>query len=169
MSITTTATLTNTLTWTQTDESSRASTRDVVTVESSESLTNGTGNNQANTVWFGSGTLASGGSADIDLLDLTRNLFGSTLTTSLSGGSLKFCSIKNTATGVGQTINVTNAVTNGLSLYSNGLSSTVEVAPGGSMTISNPAGWSVSTLERYLRINDEGQGASYEIGIVGVS
>lgn len=166
MAITTISSLTTTLNWTQTDAASGSNARDVVTVESKENLTNGTGTGQSNTVWFGSGTLNSGSNTTFDLYDLTRSIFGATLTTSFASGNIKLLSVKNTSVGSGQSLFVDNSLTNGFTRYSTG-DAIIKVPPGSSFTISNNEGYDTSLANRYIRLVDDGQAASYEIGIVG--
>lgn len=168
MAITTSSSIKTTLTWTQKDEESKASTRDQVTIESDQPLTNGTGDGQANTVWFKTDTLASGANVEFDLYDLQRNVLGSQLTTSFENGSIKLASVVNSSTG-DQSIALDNSQTNGFTRYSDGAAAVINIPAGGSFTFSNPEGWDVSAANRYLRIIDGGNAATYEIGLVGTS
>lgn len=173
MAVSTTSTLKIELTWLQKDTGGGSSnSQDAVAMTQTMSLSTGASTGNSNNVWYSNGNLTGTQKYTIDLFNLSRELFGASLSGTFENGRIRFIGVENTSTGTGlnQIFYVVNTGTNDLKGYSNGSGCTLPVYPGGMLALSNHiSGHIVNSSNRYLNIVDAGNGSSYEIGIVGTT
>lgn len=124
---------------------------DTATAQIGFTLTDGTGNDQANAGWRDKITVAAGQTATVTLSALTLNLFGGTGTLSLA--SQKVLLARNLSTTTAVTVALGTAVT-------------ASLGPGGVVYATRPAtGWAATTL---TITNAGAAAADVELYLVGV-
>jgi len=160
----------NTISWVQRDTTNvQILLIDNSKLSSSYLYTSGTGIGKANSIYYTTGTLSATSSTLFDLYSLTRNVFGSILTTSLSGGSLKGLLIKNANTGTDQFITFSTTGANSLTSPFSNTGCNLYIYADASFGFSNKFGYSVTSGQRYFRLNNvNSTGISYEMTILGV-
>lgn len=163
------ATLNNEISWVQSDNINDITLIDNGSVKYSHLFTSGTGVSQVNCVWYYNGTLNTGEQKQFDLFSLTRSIFGGTVLTSLSGGSVKAIIVNNLNTGYNQNL-VFN--TSGINAFNQPVQSGavyITISPESSFGFSNKFGYNVTTGQRYFYLQDRNSsGVSYEVAILGV-
>jgi hypothetical protein len=152
MSVTTTSTISNNITYTMIDNGSNSQT-ETAGLGYSQSLTNGEGSLQANYGVVISGALPSGGKEYLDFRSLTKTVFNADTTIQFS--KIKSIVIENRATAYANDITVAASGANALTELFNGGSGNVRVKPYAVYQYSDPiSGVTVDATNKDLRIDD---------------
>lgn len=163
------ATLNYNLSWVQSDTVNESKLIDNGSVKFETVYTSGTGIGQVNSVWYANGTLEVGEQKQFDLFSLSRSVFGGSIITNLSGGSVKAIIVTNLNTGINQNI-VFN--TSGVAAFNQPMqtgAAYINIAPESNFSFNNKFGYPVTTGQRYFYLKDINySGVSYEIAILGV-
>lgn len=133
------------------------------------SLTNGTGANQANQVHTSRRTIPASSNESLDLAGGLNNAFG----TALNFTAIKAIVISAAATNTNDVV-IGGAATNGFNSWAGSATDTVKVKPGGLFVIAAPtaAGYPVTaTTADLLKIANSGAGSgvTYDIVIIGAA
>lgn len=170
MSFLSEATLSTEITWTQRDNTHG----DSVLIDNGDvsySYLFGSGNSlgNVNSVWYTSGVLSTGQQLQFDLFSLTRNVFGGSIVTNLSGGYVKALIVNNLSTGINQNIvfNSSGALAFNTPYQSGAVY--LDISPESTYILINKFGYSVNTGQRYFYLNDAILSGmqQYEIAILG--
>ena len=114
----------------------------------------GSGNNSVNTFFHERIALTSGADRTIDLQSLTTNLFGTSITITLTGVKQVF--LQNTATGVGQNLHLLSTGTNSNSNIFNGSGNFI-VYPNSVFHITNfVSGWPITNTTNNIILRNAG-------------
>ena len=170
------ATIKASLIGTLTNDSTTA--KDDIVLSATQSLTNGTGANQAQRFWYDTGrTLSASANDSIDVYDLGSLDIGAGAGLDSLGQShaltgIKALYVKNHSDSGGN-IRVggdgTAAAWN--SPFNGDDDALVDLPPGGVLLLVAPdaSGWAVAdTSNHLLKITDAGSGSTYDIGFVGI-
>lgn len=135
---------------------------DTTTTTDALSLADGTGVGQANAYYRDVLTIAAGGTATVDLRNLTLKAFGGTGTLSLT--SVKVIVIRNRSTTA--SLAVGGSTTNRWSGFAAGA---VTLGPSGCIYSTAPSGWATTATDKVLAITNNGAAAAdIELVLVGV-
>lgn len=169
MSIHTTGNLSADITWTQIEEASLTKISDIGQVTQDTTLTNGTGNSQADAIWHDVRTLPSGSSESFDLTSLVRILFEQE--GSMSFVNVKGIIVKNRNEAVGEYLSIFATGATPFDEPFNGGSGNLPIHPLCSLPLFNYiSGWTVDTNNRSISIvNNSNTGIVYEVAIIGVT
>ena len=169
MSLSTTATISASVAWNQTELVGNSSIRDIGEHSVSLDFTTGSGSKQINSVWHDKLSLPSGGQINYDLQSLSRELLGGSYTSSF--GRVRVLSINNQATKPGATIRVAATGTNGFVAPFGNTSGSIEIPASGMQVFMNTIdGYTVDGNNKDIQLFDEGgSGALFEVVVVGVS
>ena len=119
-----------------------------------KNFTDGSGNNSVNTFFHDRIGLASGADTTIDLQSLTTNLFGTSITITMTG--MKELFLQNTATGVGQNLHLLSTGTNSNSNIFNGSGNFI-VYPDSVFHITNfVSGWPITNTTKNIILRNAG-------------
>lgn len=143
---------------------------DAGSLDLTDNLATGTGNDQSDLIWHDERTLASGASDSLDLNALTKTLFGSTITTVFV--KIKGIVIHNKSTTAGEKFTVGNGTNPFVGPFGGTGAHTQFVEPDGVYLQTNPrAGWTVTNATAdVLKILNAGAGSNiYDIAIWGTS
>jgi hypothetical protein len=169
MSIRTTGNLFAEITWTQIEEASLTKISDIGQVTQDSTLTNGTGNSQADAIWHDVRTLPQGSSESFNLTSLTRILFEQE--GSMSFVNVKGIIVKNRSEEAGENLAVLATGSTPFDEPFNGGSGNMPVYPLCSLPLLNYIdGWLVDTNNKSISIVNNGStGIVYEIAVIGVT
>lgn len=143
---------------------------DISKLQYKGSLTDGVASDQADKLWHDQRTLASAANDDLDLTNLTRTVFGSTITTQFA--KVKALLIINTATTAGEELVVGAAAANAWLGPFGSITDTIAVPADSTLLLVNKKdGWTVTDVTAdILRINNNGTGnITYKIAMIGTS
>ena len=169
MAIQTTGTLSASIAWSQVDTNTYSRTTDSGSIACSLSIADGSGNSQANCIWTDTDTIPSGGTVQIDLLSLPRDIFGETATITFS--RVRGLVFKNAETTAGRYFSIAATGLNAFTDPFAGGSGGMPVQPSCALPLFNSiAGYTVGTGNRYIYLEDtSGHGCSYSVALIGVS
>lgn len=165
MATSTTATTTQTLTFTRQETLSGRTKTDSTTVQTSTSLAAGTGTSQVNGAYQGNGTLTPTGSLELDLTSLSQTTFGAPQT--ISFNRLNSLIISNTSSSF-ESFRVAATGSAGLVELFNG-SGNIPVPASSSFGYTNKQGITVDGTNKMVQLLDLGDGALYNVAIVGTT
>lgn len=157
------------LAWVFLDGLDLSTVQDDSALEFKQSITDGTGANEADKIWHDRRTLAASASETLDLSGLTHTLFGSTVTIDLA--KVKCLFIKNLATSPGEELLAGGAASDAFEVpFGNVAGGVVEVGPNSPLLLAHLLdGWTVGS-DVNLKIANTGSGdITYDIVIVGTS
>ena len=144
------------------DELNTVDVIDTTAVADTLALANGTAAGQANGYFRDVITIAAGGTATVDLRNLTLRAFGGTGT--LSFASIKAIVVRNRSTTA--TLSVGGSTTNRWSGLAAGA---VTLAASGCLYSTAPAGWATTATDKVLSITNNGAAAAdVELVLAGV-
>lgn len=154
----------NTITWTQQDSSAGNLIIDQGEIEYQKIFSSGTGYGKVDVVFYSTGTVQPASSNTVDLFNLTRTIFGSVSSISLSGGKIKSLNIENLNTGnileilfTGSNPFTMNIIGSGINLYPNSYYSTTYLS-----------GYQIYPSNRYFYLrNQSATGIIYQICVLG--
>lgn len=156
--------------WTYADgETAISETSNSGTISYSDTLTNGTSADNADLVYWTSGTLAASGTATIDLGSLTDN-FGN----SIDFERVKSIIIRNTTANTNDTevLSVGGAGSNAWETWVGAAGDIVKVRPDGCfmLSCSGATGYAVGSNVNLLLTNDDGSNTlTYQVAVIGAS
>ena len=152
--------------WTWRDESGETAIVDSNRLRKLIDLADGTGSDQADTVWHAQEqSLATGASTTLSLDDLAQSIFGDSI--SLSFSKIKALLIANTSTTAGYLL-VGGAASDQWYEPFAASGDKIKVMPGGQLLLTHPGtGWSVAAGSTDLKIAAVGATVSYDIAILG--
>jgi hypothetical protein len=136
-----------------------------VTKSYAEDFTAGTGNNQVNTVFHDTRTLAGGASEELDLAGSLTNALGATVTFTYIKALMIF---NKSAT---QTLTIGGAATNAWEAWTLAAGDAIKILPDGMLLLVAPlAGYAVtaSTADKLKILNSATNSADYDIWIIGI-
>ena len=170
MAVITTANFSNLLSWAVIDTNTHSRVVDIGEVSSDVSFVNYTGSIPVsiNSIWYESGILSSGGSHKVDLLAMSRDVFGEPVAISMS--KIHAVIIKNASQVIGEDFSVAATGSTPFNDIFGGGNYIVPVYPASALGFNNPlSGWDVDGTNNELFLVDGGQGCSYEIAVIGIS
>lgn len=169
------ATLTAALSWAFTNPLDQSTPRDAAALALTlAELTNGTGANQANTIWHDRRTLASAASDTIDLYDFGGGT-PSPLGTVIANAAIKFIYIKNRSATATDVLTIGNDSTTAAwnSFFNASDTNAITLRGGASLLIAAPdaSGYAVAdTTNHLLKILNSGAGSvDYDIVVIGAT
>ena len=144
------------------DELNTVDVIDTTTVADAFALTNGTAAGEANGYFRDVITIAAGGTATVDLRNLTLRAFGGTGTLSFS--SIKTIVVRNRSTTASLSVGVATA-----NRWSGFAAGAATLAPSGCLYSTAPAGLATSASDKVLAITNNGAtAADVELVLAGV-
>ena len=154
--------------WTWSDTVSQTTIVNSNRLRALNDLADGTGADQADTVWHvEQQTLAVGISTTLDLASLSQSVFGDTI--SLSLAAVKAILIDNTSTTAGYLLIGGAAADEWYAPFA-AAGDKVKVMAGGQLLLAHPgAGWSVAAGSTDLKIEAVTAAVTYDIAILGTS
>jgi len=137
--------------------------------QSSQDLDNGAGSGQADAVWdIVDQSLSAGSSTTLALDDLSRDLFGDTITVALAKVKAVLVVNKNTS-GSGHLL-LGAAESDEWYAPLGAAGNTVKIMPGAALLLACPqAGWDVAAGANQLRLEAVGDAVTFDVAIVGVA
>lgn len=167
----TTANFSAFLSWSQLDTNNFSKAYDSGLVGSNIALINETGVNTdfaVNAPWHTDDVLSSGGTKIIDLMALPRDIFGETVTITMS--KVRGLIVKNKSTISGETFTVSVTGSQGFSDLFGGNPYSIPVHPGSSVVFCNAIdGWDIDNTNNLIFLNDGGAGCDYSVALIGIS
>lgn len=140
-------------------------------LEYAKKLTDGTGANQVNLIWHDERTLAGSGNESLNLKNLTRTIYGSTVTYDFA--SVKVLAISNTNTVAADDLYIDGTVASAWNTaWNTSTTSKVEIAASGALLMVNPIGsWAVDDIGNDILniVNDSTNSVTYRILIAGLT
>lgn len=113
------------------------------------------------------GIISSGSSTQIDLYALDQTTFGTTQTVQFTG--IKNFTVLNTSTAEGYDFAIAATGSNACTNLFNGGSGNLLVKPYSCFSYNDPySGFVVSTSQRYVYLDDAGNGAGYKLIVFGL-
>lgn len=144
------------------DELNTVDVIDTTTVADTFALANGTAAGEANGYFRDVITIAAGGTASVDLRNLTLRAFGGTGTLSLA--SVKAIVVRNRSTTATLSVGVSTS-----NRWSGLAAGAVALAPSGCLYSTAPAGWPTTATNKVLAITNTGAAAAdVELVLAGV-
>ena len=167
MALQITSSSSNRLSFTLTDTQANTSLSLSDSVSSTTSYTYGTGINQITNTATITGVLSSGGSNQIDLYAFNQTTFDSSQSVQFTG--VKNFSVYNTSSTEGYDFAISATGANACTNLFNGGSGNLLVKPNSGFTYNDPySGFTVSTGQRYVYLNDLGSGVTYKVFVLGL-
>jgi len=167
MSLTISATSNNGLSFTLTDTNNGRTISNSDTKTTSVSYIYGTGNNQITNAVAITGVISSGSSSQIDLYSMPQATYNSTQSVAFTG--IKNVSFFNTSTGNGYDFIIQATGSDACTNLFNGGSGNLMIKPYGVFSYSDPnTGVSITSSNRYVYLDDQGNGASYKVIVLGL-
>ena len=160
------------LTWLLSEALDLSTVSDHAKLEYDETVTDGTGADEADLLWHDERQVVAAANDDLDLTALTQTVFGSTVTVSFA--KVKALLIVNTSTTAGDALHVGGAGAGAAfaTPFSGDADALVEVGADGCLLLSNKKdGWTVTpTTGDVLRIHNPGAASvTYRIALIGTS
>ncbi len=166
MSITSTTTVLNNLSYNFVQTDSGIAKSENETVFSNCQYTYGSGNFEINLGVLYTGILPSGGSVTLDLTAITKSYLNVSSSVSFSGIKSIVIANKSVASGCNMVVAATGS--NAMTDIFNGGSGNLMVYPYSSFIFNNPYGVRVTPSKKNITIRDiAGSGAYYSVGIIG--
>jgi hypothetical protein len=165
------ATIKNTINWTNTQPLGLPSTNciDGNSIQFLLALADGSAANQAHQIYGNQYTTASTANNDLDMqTGLTESIFGSTVTVALT--QLSMIWIQNTNTVSGDKLHLLCTASNPFSAWANSVTTSVaQIGPNSNLILSNFVNpWTVDSTHKTLRINVPGSNSvTYNVVLIG--
>ena len=167
MALQITASSSNKASFTLSDTQANTSLSLTDSISSVTSYTYGTGINEVTNGATITGVLSSGGSTQIDLYAFNQTTFDSSQSVQFTG--VKNFSVYNTSSTEGYDFTVCATGTNACTNLFNGGSGNLLVKPSSGFTYNDPySGFTVSTSQRYVYLDDLGSGVTYKVFVLGL-
>lgn len=167
MAVSTISTIRSTLYYQQKDTQNLAVVNNTIQGGSETILYPGSGDSQVDQAFFYQDVMETGESIELDLLQLTQELFDTEI--SIAFRNVKAITICNKSTVEGETITLSVSSENSFSNLLDDYTGRFNIYAGSSMTFSRPiSGWPVGSSQRYLTLHDEfSYGPEFSVTIVG--